>query len=49
MVIDFILFLIEGALTFVEHLFLRGRASGKGKVRRSLERRKAQRSENQTA
>jgi len=49
MVFDFILFLIEGALTFLEHLFLRGRASGKGRVRKSLQRRKARRSESQKA
>jgi hypothetical protein len=45
MVVDFILLLIEGALALVEHLFLRGRASRKGRVRKSLERRKAQRPE----
>jgi hypothetical protein len=45
MVVDFILLLIEGALTFVEQLFLHGRASRRGRVRKSLERRKAQRSE----
>jgi hypothetical protein len=46
MVVDFILLLIEGALAFLEQLFLHGRASRKGKVRKSLERRRAQRSEN---
>jgi hypothetical protein len=45
MVVDFILLLIEGALTFVEQLLLHGRASRRGRVRKSLERRKAQRSE----
>jgi hypothetical protein len=46
MVVDFILLLIEGALTFVEHVFLHRRASRNGRVRKSLERRKAQRSKN---
>jgi hypothetical protein len=45
MVVDFVLLLIEGALTFLEHLFLHRRASSKGSVRRSLERRRAQHSE----
>jgi hypothetical protein len=44
MVVDFILMLAEGVLTLVEHLFLHRRASRKGRVRKSLDRRKAQRS-----
>jgi hypothetical protein len=45
MLIDFILLLVDIALTFLEHLFHHGVPSRKGKVRKSLERRKAQRSE----
>jgi hypothetical protein len=46
MVVDFILLLIDIVLTFLEHLFLHGKPARKGKVRTSLERRKALRSEN---
>lgn len=46
MLVDFILLLIDVALTFLEHLFHHGVPSHKGKFRKSLERRKAQRSEN---
>lgn len=45
LIVDFILLLIEGVLTFIEHLFHHGRPLRRGKVRKSLERRKVQRSE----
>jgi hypothetical protein len=45
-IVDFILLLIEIVLSFVDHLFHHRKPSRKGKVRRSLERRQAQRSEN---
>jgi hypothetical protein len=44
MFVDFILELIAVALTFLEQLFDHRKPSGKGRVRKSLERRKAMRS-----
>jgi hypothetical protein len=45
MIVDFILELIAGALTFLEQLFDHRKRSGKGRVRKSLEHLKAMRSE----
>jgi hypothetical protein len=46
MIVDFILEPIVVALTFLEQLFDRRRPSAKGRLRKSLERLKARRSEN---
>jgi hypothetical protein len=40
-VADFILLCVEGVLAFVEHLFHHGVPSRRGKVRKSLDGRKA--------
>lgn len=45
MLIDFILLLIEGVLTFLEQLFHSGGFKSRRKVRKSLERRRSLRSE----
>ena len=45
MIIDFILLLIEGVLTFLEHFFHSGGFKSRRKVRKSLERRRSLRSE----
>ncbi|MBT2552400.1 hypothetical protein [Arthrobacter sp. ISL-5] len=45
MIVDFILLLIDALLTFLEHLFHSGGFRSRRRVRKSLERRRAGRSE----